>query len=93
MELKNCMEILVLQFLDEVLAGHSGICTCEECRYDIAALALNFLPPRYVATSKGEIYSKASSLGQQFQVDIVTAISHAITIVNPKPHHENREVK
>ena len=41
MELKNYMEILMWQQLDDVLASHPGICTCEKCRYDIAALTMN----------------------------------------------------
>ncbi len=42
MELKNYMEILMWQQLDDVLASHPGTCRCEKCRYDIAALTMNF---------------------------------------------------
>lgn len=84
------MEDLVWQRLDEVMARHKNCCTCENCRYDVAALALNFLPPRYIVTSKGETYTRVRALEQQFNVDIVTAISHAIQIVSSKPHHEDK---
>ncbi len=87
MELQNYMELLMWQRLDDVLDGHPGICRCEKCRYDIAALAMNFLPPRYVVTDKGQMYTKIKALEQQFTIDIVTAITHAVTIVNRSPHH------
>ena len=87
MELMNYMELLMWQYLDEVLAGQPGICRCEKCRYDIAALAMNFLPPRYVVTDRGQIYTKIKALEQQFTIDIVTAITHAAKIVSLTPHH------
>lgn len=93
MELKNYMEELVWARLDEVIAGHQGICTCEHCRYDIAALALNFLPTRYVVTEKGEMYTKLHTLEQQFGIDIITAISRAVLIVKSHPRHEAQVVK
>ncbi|WP_408643043.1 late competence development ComFB family protein [Thermosinus carboxydivorans] len=88
LELKNYMEKLVWQQLDNVLAAQPDLCKCEKCRYDIAALALNFLPPRYVVTNKGETFTRIKTLEQQFYVDIVTAISHAITIVKAHPHRD-----
>ena len=91
MELQNYMEILMWQRLDEVLDGHPAICRCEKCRYDIAALAMNFLPPRYVVTDKGQIYTKIKALQQQFTIDIVTAVTHAVMIVSQTPHHKHGE--
>lgn len=87
MELKNYMETLVWQYLPDVLASHRDACTCQHCRYDVAALALNFLPPRYVVTAKGQTLAKVKSLDQQFYVDIVTALTNAITLVKSRPHH------
>ena len=89
MQIKNYMEDLVWQRLDEVIASHSKACSCEKCRYDIAALALNFLPPRYVVTDQGETFTRIKSLEQQFNIDILTAITHAIQIVSKCPHHGN----
>lgn len=87
MELKNYMENLVWQQVDDVIKAHPNACDCEKCRYDVVALALNFLPPRYVVTEKGQTYTRIKSLEQQFNIDIITAISNAIKIVNSKPHH------
>lgn len=88
MQIKNFMEDLVWSHLDTVMTKHRVACSCEKCRYDIAALALNFLPPRYIVTDKGETYTKVKSLEQQFTIDIITAISHAIKIVASQPHHD-----
>ncbi len=89
MQIKNYMEDLVWQRLDEVIASHSNACDCDRCRYDVAALALNFLPPRYVVTEQGATYTRIKSLEQQFNIDIITAITHAIQIVRQCPHHRD----
>lgn len=87
MELKNCMESLVMQKIDAVISANPNVCNCQRCRCDIAALALNYLPSRYVATETGETYAKIESMDQQFHVDVVSAITQAIKAVNSKPHH------
>ena len=87
MEVKNYMEILMWQQLDDVLASHQGVCKCEKCRYDIAALTMNFLPPRYVVTDQGQMFTKIKALEQQFTIDIITAVTHAVKIVSSTPHH------
>ena len=48
MELKNYMEDLVLEKLDDVMAQYPFCCTCDQCKRDIATLALNHLQPRYI---------------------------------------------
>jgi competence protein ComFB len=93
MELQNYMEILMWQKLDDVLDSHPGVCRCEKCRYDIAALAMNFLPPRYVVTDKGQIYTKIKALEQQFNIDIITAITNAVKVVSATPHHNQETGK
>jgi len=88
MKLRNLMEDIVCQRLDEVLAGEKEvICHCEQCRLDVTALALNELPPRYVVTRRGETYSKADLLEIQRYVDVVSAITKAVKVVQGKPRH------
>jgi competence protein ComFB len=80
------MEDCVADMLDGVLHDiHS--CTCEKCRYDITAIALNSLPSKYVVTKRGELYTKLDALQQQFDVDIIAAITKAAVIVNRNPRH------
>jgi len=84
--IKNYMEDCVSDMLDSVLEEiHS--CTCERCRYDITAIALNSLPAKYVVTKRGELYTKLGALQQQFDVDIIAAITKAAVIVSRSPHH------
>ena len=61
MELKNYMEEIVLQSMDDILKD-INMCKCDICKMDIAAKALNDLPPQYVVTKKGEVYSKIKNL-------------------------------
>ncbi|MDW7652366.1 MAG: late competence development ComFB family protein [Bacillota bacterium] len=86
MELRNLMEELVYQRLNEVLAAEkTEACNCEQCRLDMAALALNDLPPRYVVTQRGATYSKADILEIQRYVDVVAAVTKAVKVVQQKP--------
>ncbi|WP_223191545.1 late competence development ComFB family protein [Propionispora hippei] len=90
-EVRNCMEDLVFEVLDEVIERNKDMCKCPKCRADIAAIALNFLPSRYIATARGEMYSKIKTLEQQFAIDIITAITYACQIVGKNPHHGRGE--
>lgn len=89
MELRNLMENVVWQRLDEVLndSKEDG-CRCDLCRMDMAALALNELPARYVVTQRGETYSKADILEIQRYVDVVAAVTKAAKLVRKNPRHK-----
>ena len=88
MELKNYMEEVVLQKIDSVIAMYPDCCKCEQCRLDIAALALNNLPPRYVSTHKGDIFVRIQEMEGKNDVDVIQAIAKAIEIVGKNPRHE-----
>lgn len=88
MEVKNYMELYVWEMLDRVLAKRDDVCKCEICRYDIVALALNDLPPRYVVSQKGETYTKAKTLEQQFMIDVIAKITQAANVVAQHPRHD-----
>ncbi len=87
MELKNYMENLVLENIDGVLEKYPDCCKCEQCRQDIAMLALNHLPPRYFSTDKGSVFAKLSSMKWDDKVKIVEEIAKAIEIVKNSPRH------
>ena len=84
--IKNYMEDCVEDMLDMTLHD-LNCCNCEKCRYDITAIALNSLPPKYVVTQKGQLYAKLTALQHQFDVDIIAAITKAAVIVNRNPRH------
>lgn len=80
------MEDVVLNQMKNVLEK-MDICKCEKCCMDIAALALNNLPPKYVVTDKGELFSKVDSITVQLEADVTAAIAKAAEIVKQRPNH------
>lgn len=89
-QMKNYMEEIVLSAMPDILRD-INVCTCERCRYDIAAKALNDLPPQYIVTRKGEIYSKINNLKSQFEVDVISAITKAAILVKRNPNHDSND--
>ena len=83
--LKNYMETLVLEKRDEII-NELDCCKCEKCRMDIASYALNRLPPKYVATYEGQVYSKLDTLSIQYEADLINAIYQAAKVVTEHPH-------
>ena len=88
MELKNYMEDFVLQKLDGVLKLYPDCCDCPQCRRDIAILALNHLPPKYVSTDKGGIFARVEQMSINYDIEILEQIAKAIEIVSEHPRHE-----
>lgn len=85
--LKNHVESIVWSLLDEVLSRWPEMCKCETCKYDVVALALNQLPPRYVVREAGEVYAKTQELEIQYRVDVIAALTKAIQKVMANPRH------
>ncbi|NLX62930.1 MAG: late competence development ComFB family protein [Tissierellia bacterium] len=88
MELKNLMEDQVLNMVNRILKDREGICQCEKCRLDIAAIALNKLKPKYVVTEKGKVYAKTAVLDYQNEANLIVEITKAIKIVGENPRHD-----
>lgn len=82
----NMMETIVEEALD-AMADSLDCCTCEQCRNDIAAYALNQLPSRYVVTKAGGAISKADTMRIQHLTDVRTALVQAAQIVKEQPRH------
>ncbi|AOY77057.1 late competence development ComFB family protein [Clostridium formicaceticum] len=87
MEVRNYMEVVVQHLLPGILKRNPEVCSCERCIADIKAIALNSLPPKYIASESGEVYSKIHALSLQFEVDVTNAILHAMNKVKNKPQH------
>lgn len=88
-EYKNIMEDLVLEEFESA-AQTLGCCTCEDCRNDIIAYALNQLPPKYVATRTGEVYSKTFILRNQHYADVMAALTKGARLVADHPRHRDQ---
>jgi competence protein ComFB len=88
LSMRNYMEVIVMSTMDDILKD-INMCKCEKCKLDIAAKALNDLPPQYIVTEKGEIYSKIKNLKAQFEVDVIAAITKAAILVKRNPMHND----
>lgn len=82
----NMMETIVEEELD-AMAQMLDCCLCEQCRNDIAALALNRLPPQYVVTRAGGAIRKADNMRIQHLTDVRTALIQAAQMVKSQPRH------
>ncbi len=86
--LKNFSETEVNILLEEILLRYDTICKCEKCKLDIKALALNALSTKYIVSEQGEMYTTAlNEVNKQEQINVVMAITKAITIVSANPKH------
>lgn len=86
MELKNYMEIIVEEAVDDELSRiKEDWAKNKRCRLDLMALVLNRLPARYVVTDKGRIMTKIKETEVQFQADILRELVRAIAMVKKNP--------
>ena len=90
--LNNITEEVVLEMLDKMLKREEfkDVCKDEDCLLDMASYALNRLPAKYVASSKGEVFSKTEELEQQHSVDVISVVTRAIKVVSENEHHKNK---
>ena len=65
-----------------------GMCTCETCFDDVCTLTLNSLPPRYVSSTSGEVFSHVSINTEQGQAEFMTALYTAARKVQNNPRHK-----
>ena len=84
---RNVSEDLMEMYLDHCMAK-SDMCTCNRCRADVKAFALNAFPSHYVVSDFGDAMTRALALSTQFQADIITALMKGILIVKAHPRHE-----
>ncbi|MGO5115106.1 late competence development ComFB family protein [Candidatus Avoscillospira sp. LCP25S3_F1] len=89
LEYRNLMEDIVVQNAITMMQVRD-CCTCDACTSDVVAYALNHVPPRYVATRKGQMLAKISGYELQYKADVVAAICEAIEVVKNSPRHDDR---
>jgi competence protein ComFB len=88
--LKNMMEEAVEYQLNKVLSTMPNVCSCNDCKMDMATYALNRLPPQYVRTDTGALYKKLNNSTQQAEIEILTTVISAIDTIGAHPHHEKK---
>ena len=50
-------------------------------------LALNHLPPKYVSSDKGNVFTKLSLTELEKEVQVIEEIAKAVEIVSRNPRH------
>ena len=85
--LKNLMEDNVEQTINKLLPTMPHICSCNECKLDMATYALNRLKPKYARTSRGVIMHRFDTLAAQADAEILSAVVAAMEIIGAHPHH------
>ena len=70
-------------------------CDCENCRMDAVAYVLNRLPPKYVISGKGAVFTTEHIKEGQSLTDIDAKSLEAIRIVNSvqRPNHVKKQIK
>jgi hypothetical protein len=87
MALKDCNVVnanyeRVLTVMDKFLGErYEKVCSCSRCMSDIAAIALNYLPPHYIVEGNG-----GHEYGSPW-VMVETAVREAIDRVIEHPNH------
>jgi len=79
----NVMETLVLKNVDEVIQRFN-VCSCDRCRCDICAYALNILPPRYAVVNPSKIELLEAETPKKIIID---ALIKAAIQIRSNPHH------
>lgn len=87
MSYRNYMEQIVQQGLDDLLEERTDICTCDQCRTEMITYALNNLPPKYVSSHKGEVYTKVDEMNAQQNADIFKVLIKAVNQISANPRH------
>lgn len=64
-----------------------NMCTCQNCVYDVMALALNHIKPLYTVTEKGQLFQKLASYELQYGTDLASEITKACIKVKINPNH------
>jgi len=88
MLVKNMVEPMVWETIKKVLDSKPEACRCEKCQADMAAYALNKLPPKYVVSRKGEIIARTVSLDNKYYIAVLVAVTDAVEVVSRQPRHE-----
>ena len=86
--LKNMMEDAVEYQLNKLLPTMPNICSCENCRLDMASYALNRLSPQSVRTDTGELFQKLNNNRPQAEVEILAVVISAINKIGSHPQHD-----
>jgi len=84
--LKNYWESKVMERTKDI-TSKMNVCHCDKCYYDICALVLNKLPPKYVTTRKGDLMMKVPATSAKNELELTILITQFAKMVSEKPMH------
>ena len=82
----NSLEEIVIE-KTRAIVSKMDMCKCEKCFFDVCALVLNQLTPRYVTTPKGTLMAKLPSMSQKKDLELAILITKCAKMVQDKPMH------
>jgi len=82
----NIAEQMVRENIHEVME-RLNVCTCPVCTNDVAALALNMLPQKYITTNTGKQFTQMEMYKKQYETDVLAALTKACVRVKSGPRH------
>ncbi len=89
---QEIVQVNVIQYLvDECVEKYMkmfGLCTCEQCREDVKALALNNLMPKYVVMPRYQISPRMSMYEGRHHSEVTAQILRACKTVMDNPRHD-----
>lgn len=81
------MKQLMSKAVEKIKEDDSSACLCEICLEDIAANALNKLPPSYVSSRQGVALTEVQIKQLGGEQRILAAIMSAALLVSQNPRH------
>lgn len=85
--LKNYMEDVAREVLEEIKGMRPEVCFCEICVQDILALALSRLKGKYAVTAEGEIFARVAQSDRQVRADALVAVMESMEVITKNPRH------
>ncbi|MDD5730665.1 MAG: late competence development ComFB family protein [Candidatus Omnitrophica bacterium] len=90
-KLKNIIEDIAIDFLNNTLVMRKDICTCQSCKNDMMAHILSHVPAKYVTTEKGALHTIIDQTRIEKEAEIGRAVINAISVISKSPRHGGNE--
>ena len=92
-KLKNIIEEITRDCLNNTLTLRYDICTCSVCKNDMLAFILSRVPAHYVTTDEGALHTIIQQSKAEYQAEIARATLEAIEKISKNPRHKLKEDK
>ena len=86
--MKNYMEDVIIEVLDEALQTNPDFCQCQKCKQDVVLIALSKIKGRYASSPVGEIFARVEQSDRQVRTDALLAVMQALQQVAANPRHD-----